>query len=551
MPPGRSESRDSGTVLDDAFEPVIGLEIHVQLATRTKMFCRCAYHYGAEANTQVCPVCLGYPGALPVPNRQAIDHAVRLALALGAAVHERSAFDRKSYVYPDLPKGYQITQHDRPLATGGSIPLSPDLDAADESAPGPPRTIPLARLHLEEDAGKLVHATDEEGEADTLIDFNRCGVPLVELVTLPTLHSPAEARDLLQVLRRLVRWLGVSDASMEEGSLRCDANLSLRPRGQDALGTKVEIKNLNSFRHVAQALAHEMARQEELLARGARVVEETRGFDAVSGSTYPQRSKEGLADYRYFPEPDLPPLVVSAERQERLRATLPELPWTRRDRLAEDHDLPLRDASALTETRDLADYVEQALATPATAGDARDDRGPTDEARRVWDGHGDGDRTRSGAIASWVRTEVLGELHRRVATVGEASGEPETGLAAALPARHLAALVDRVRSGQVSHSAAKEVLAAIWGTGETPAAAIERLGLTRVDDPARLRTWVEEVLAANPDQVARYLDGKRGLAEFFVGRVMARSSGRAAPHRVRALLEAALEERRTEPALSP
>jgi len=542
MPPGRSESRISSALLDDSFEPVIGLEIHVQLATRTKMFCRCAYCYGAPANTQVCPVCLGYPGALPVPNRRAIDLAVRLALALGATVHVRSSFVRKSYVYPDLPKGYQITQLDRPLATGGSIPLSPDPDETDASDLHSVRTIGLARLHLEEDAGKLLHATDEHGNAETLIDFNRCGVPLVELVIRPELRSPEEARDLLQTLHRLVRWLGVSDGSLEEGSLRCDANLSLRPRGAGELGTKVEIKNLNSFRHLAQALAHEAERQREVLARGERVIAETRGFDAASGATYRQRTKEESADYRYFPEPDLPPLEVSAERRAALASDLPELPWTCRDRLVAEHGLPLRDAIVLTGSRALADYLERALETaPAHPGEessGAEGDGPN-RAAGLGDDSRDLDRDRDRAIASWVRTELLGA--RR--------GEDGT-LERALPARDLAALVDLVRAGRVSHSAAKEVLAAVWGTGEAPAAALARLGLGRVDDPGRLRTWVEEVLADHPEKVARYLEGKTGLAEFFVGRVLARSSGRAEPQRVRALLEQTLAERRREPALS-
>ncbi len=566
MPPGRSESPTSGAPArggplgedhlvhgsDARFGPVIpviGLEIHVQLATRTKMFCRCAYRYGAPANTRTCPVCLGYPGALPVPNRRAVDLAVTLALALGATVHERSAFDRKSYVYPDLPKGYQITQLDHPLATGGAIPLAPAAtpvparaDGPGDAAPRPPRTIGLARLHLEEDAGKLIHdpgpphgASDEPA---TLIDFNRCGVPLVEIVTRPELRSPEEARELLRTLRHLLRWLGVSDGSMEEGSLRCDANLSLRPRGGPSspagLGTKVEVKNLNSFRHVAQALAYEAARQAEVLADGGQVVAETRGFDAATGTTHPLRDKEASADYRYFPEPDLPPLEVSADRRAALAAALPELPWRRRARLVAAHGLPLADAVVLTESRALADYLERALGTEPAAPRETGERG-----HRPGESPGDATGSRPRAIAAWLRSEVLGRL-----------GQPPEALEGLLPARHLAALVDLVLGGRVSHSAAKEVLAATWGADEAPAAALTRLELERVDDPARLGTWVEEVLAAHPDKVARYLDGKTGLAEFFVGRVMARSAGRAEPHRVRELLDRALDARRTEPALS-
>jgi len=550
---GRSESAKDGAPGggDAPLAPVIGLEIHVQLATRTKMFCRCAYHYGAPANTQVCPVCLGYPGALPVPNRHAVDLAVRLALALGANVAERSAFDRKSYFYPDLPKGYQITQLDRPLATGGAIPLTPPATAGDDApaAGAGPRRIGLARLHLEEDSGKLIHRPRSGGstgeDAETLIDCNRAGVPLVEIVTLPELYSPEEARDLLQTLRRLLRYLEVSDASMEEGSLRCDANVSLRARDDGAPGTKVEIKNLNSFRHVVQALEHEIERQGAVLAGGGRVVAETRGFDPATGTTHLLRSKEAQADYRYFPEPDLPPLAVDSARRARLAEDLPELPWDRRDRFVTTLDLPREDAVVLTESRALADYFERAVqaVSPGSAGpDAK-------------------------AVADWVRTEVLGELHRRGVeawraeeAAPDASGsgnrppgpvrEPEEALDEALPPAHLASLVGMVADRTLSHSAAKEVLAAVWGTGEAPAPVVERLGLSQVLDEARITAWVDEVLEEHPAEVSRYLEGKHGLAELFVGQVMARSCGRADPRRVREILNAVLDARRGTPALS-
>lgn len=510
-------------------DAVIGLEVHVQLATATKMFCRCPNRYGAPANTLTCPVCLGYPGALPVPNRHAVDLAVRLATALDATVHERSRFARKSYFYPDLPKGYQITQYEHPLATGGALPVS--------GAGGTHRAVGLLRLHLEEDSGKLVHREPDGGApdapAETLADFNRAGVPLVELVTRPTLRTPEEARELLRTLHRLLRYLEVSDASMEEGSLRCDANVSVRD-GDGAPGPKVEIKNLNSFRHVARALEHEIERQRGVVAAGGAVRTETRGFDPATRATRTLRVKEGEADYRYFPEPDLPPVEVPAVRRAEIAADLPEPPWDRRDRLAAEHGLAPEDAEVLTASRALADYFERAVAARLRRGDA-DARDPRAEAKTV---------------ADWVRTEVLRRLGDRAA--GGSSVEPST-LDEALPAEALAELAGLLADGTVSHSAAKEVLAAVWGTGESPAAAVERLGLSQVRDGDRLAVWIDEVLDEHPEEVRRFLEGKSGLLGFFVGRVMRRSGGRADPRRVRDLLTSALADRdarRREPATS-
>jgi len=489
---------------EGTFEAVIGLEVHVQLATATKMFCRCAYRYGAPPNSQTCPVCLGYPGALPVPNARAVDLAVLLALAVGATVHERSAFARKSYFYPDLPKGYQITQYEHPLATGGELPIG-----GVGSPGGSIRAVRLERLHLEEDAGKLIHRPDE-----TLIDFNRSGVPLVEIVTRPDLRSPEEARELLQTLRRLLRYLGVSDASMEEGSLRADANVSVRRPGEE-LGTKVEVKNLNSFRHVARALEHEIERQGEVLATGGRVVAETRSFDAATGETRALRTKEEQADYRYFPEPDLPPLAVGAARRAALAQSMPERPWERRDRLVAEHALPPEDAAVLTDSRELADYFERAL---AAAGALEADARP-----------------RAKALGDRVRTEILRELADR--------GQEPAELAERFPPEDLAELEALVVRGALSHGAAREVLGTVWGTGESPAAAVERLGLTRIDDRERIARWVDEVLDAHPEKVERYAEGKRGLLGFFVGEVMRRSDGRADPHRVRELLTETIHRR--------
>ncbi len=519
MASGRSAG-DGRAAPGAPLDAVIGLEVHVQLATATKMFCRCPNRYGAPPNTLTCPVCLGYPGALPVPNRHATDLAVRLATALGATVHERSRFARKSYFYPDLPKGYQITQYEHPLATGGALPFC--------GADGTRRAVDLTRLHLEEDSGKLVHRGPDgrapDAPAETLADFNRAGVPLVELVTRPALGSPEEARELLRTLRRLLRYLEVSDASMEQGSLRCDANVSVRD-GAGAPGAKVEIKNLNSFRHVARALEHEIDRQRGVRAAAGAVRTETRGFDPATGETRTLRTKEGEADYRYFPEPDLPPLEVAVARRRVIADSLPELPWDRRDRLAAEHGLPPEDADVLTASRGLADYFERAVAARLrrTGTDAR------------------GSRTESKTVADWVRTEVLRRFGDGAAEGG--SGE-QLALDDALPAEALAELAGLLADGTVSHSAAKEVLAAVWGTGESPAAAVERLGLSQVRDEDRLALWVDEVLDEHPDELRRFLDGKSGLLGFFVGRVMRRSDGRADPRRVRELLTSALEGRR-------
>ncbi len=471
--------------------------VHVQLLTETKLFCRCPNRFGAAPNSLVCPVCLGYPGTLPVVNRRAVDLAVKLALALGCEVRERSVFARKNYFYPDLPKGYQISQYDRPLAEDGALPLS--LHG---------KSVRIERLHMEEDAGKLLH--EAPGGAalpgQSLVDYNRCGVPLVEIVSRPDLASAAEAQDYLQTLHQLLLYTGTSDGSMEEGSLRCDANVSVRRRGETRLGTRTEVKNVNSFRNVGRAIEHEIERQVRLLESGGRVVQETRGFDAATGATRPMRSKEEAHDYRYFPEPDLPPLVLAAERIEEIRASLPELPWERRARFAARYDLPPADARVLTQTRELGDYYEAAAA--AMSGDAGNPKG----------------------IANWVMTEVLRELKERRAEVD-----------AALPPGRLAALVALVDACRISNSAAKEVFAAVWESGEEPAAAVERLGLAQVSDASRIERWIDEVLEQNSGPVAQYRAGKTQTMGFLVGQVMKRSGGRAQPTAVQELLRQALE----------
>ncbi|HVS15958.1 MAG TPA: Asp-tRNA(Asn)/Glu-tRNA(Gln) amidotransferase subunit GatB [Thermoanaerobaculia bacterium] len=478
----------------------IGLEVHVQLKTRTKLFCGCPNHFGDEPNRNVCAVCLGYPGALPVANGVAIDLGVQLALALGCVVHPTSVFARKNYFYPDLPKGYQISQYEQPLAEGGSLPLSDH-----------PRRVAIRRLHLEEDAGKLLHENPGGGPlpGKSLVDFNRCGVPLVELVTEPAMTLPAEAQDFLQTLHRALLFLGVSDGNLEEGSLRCDANVSLRRRADGALGTKVEVKNLNSFKHVARAIEHEIERQSAILEHGGEVVQETRSFDAASGSTSTLRGKEEAHDYRYFPDPDLPPVVLSAARVEALGRALPELPWSRRDRLVAELGLGLAEASQLTTEPALTGYFE------AVVGGAPQ---------------------RARAASNWVRTEVLRELHARHA-----------GLAAALAPERLAELIDLVEAGKLSNSAAKQVFAEIWESGERPAEAVERLGLGQVSDESRLRSWVREVVDENPAPAAQLRAGESKVLGFLVGQVMRRSAGRADPAAARRLLEEAVRDEVTAP----
>jgi aspartyl-tRNA(Asn)/glutamyl-tRNA(Gln) amidotransferase subunit B len=494
----------------ESYEAVIGLEVHVQLLTASKMFCRCPNVFGAPPNTLVCPVCLGYPGTLPVVNRHAVDLAVKLALALGCAVRERSVFARKNYFYPDLPKGYQISQFDRPLAEDGALPLSASA-----------RAVRIERLHLEEDAGKLLHEAPGGGAlpGESLVDFNRCGVPLVEIVSHPDMTSAAEAQDYLQTLHQLLLYTGTSDGNMEEGSLRCDANVSVRKVGETRLGTKAEVKNLNSFRNVARSIEYEIERQVTLLEGGGRVLQETRSFDAdarvggIAGVTRLLRSKEEAHDYRYFPEPDLLPLMVAPERLAADRAALPELPWTRRARFADQYGLPAADARLLSADRELADYYEAAVAA-AASGSPRAAKA-------------------TKALANWVMGEVLREVKERKLDL--------SAVESALPAARLAALVGSVEAGELSNSAAKEVLAAIWGTDEEPAAAASRLGLVQVSDEGQIESWIAAVIDENPGPVGQYRAGKPQTLGFLVGQVMKRSGGRAQPALVQHLLRQALD----------
>jgi aspartyl-tRNA(Asn)/glutamyl-tRNA(Gln) amidotransferase subunit B len=476
-----------------AWEMVVGLEVHVQLKTATKAFCRCATSFGDAPNTNTCPVCLALPGALPVLNTQAVALATRAALALGCTVHPRSVFARKNYFYPDLPKGYQISQFDRPLATGGVLACS----VGDRTT-----QVGITRVHMEEDAGKSIH---DRFTAMTAIDLNRAGVPLVEIVSEPDIRSAAEAGAYLRQLKQILEYAEISDVSMEEGSLRVDANVSARRLGDPVLGTKTELKNLNSFSAVEKALEVEFARHVAVLEAGGRIEQMTLLWDAQAGVTRPARSKEGSHDYRYFPEPDLPPLVLSEAEIDGHRAALPELPAARRLRFREAFGLNAADAEVLTATRSLAEYFE---AVASTCGDGK-------------------------AAANWVMGEVL--------AAANAAGTDLRHLSAQAPveAARLAALIALVRAGTISNSAGKKVFAEMLTSADaTPADIAARLDLIQVDDADQLAQWVDEVLAANPDEAARFVAGERKLQGVLVGLVMKKSSGRADPKRVNQLLAA-------------
>ncbi len=484
------------------YEPVIGLEVHAQLLTRTKLFCGCPNRFGAPPNTLVCPVCLALPGALPVLSRQAVRLAIRAGLALGCRINEVSVFERKNYFYPDLPKGYQISQYEEPLATDGALAVRAHVGADQAAADGPLARIRIQRVHMEEDAGKLLHEGFPWSHEKSGVDLNRAGVPLIEIVSAPDLRSPEQAYQYLSALKAVLLYTEVSDCNMEEGSLRCDANVSVRPRGTEALGTRTEIKNLNSFRNVARALEHEITRQVAVLASGGRVVQETLLWDADRGETASMRSKEEAHDYRYFPEPDLPPLVVGAEWVEEVRRSLPELPAARRQRFLRDFALPGYDAEVLTQDRAVADYFE------AVAGESGNPK----------------------AASNWVMTEVLRKLKDDERPLARCPVSPQA----------LAGLVRLIDAGTISGKIAKDVFEKMWQTGEPASAIVEREGLTQMSDAAALERLVAEVVAASPEQAASYRSGKTAALGWFVGQVMRRTGGRANPQLVNALLKKTL-----------
>jgi aspartyl-tRNA(Asn)/glutamyl-tRNA(Gln) amidotransferase subunit B len=472
-------------------ETVIGLEVHAQLSTRSKMFCDCPTTFGAVPNSQTCPICLGMPGVLPVTNRRAVEYGVRTALALNLRVNAACRFARKHYYYPDMPKNFQISQYEEPLAEDGWLEID---------APSGVRRIGIQRLHLEEDVGRLVHEGEFAAAQASLVDYNRSGTPLMETVSRPDLRSPEEAAIYLRAFRAVLLHLGVCDGNMEEGSLRCDANVSLRVRGATELGTKVELKNLNSFRNVQRALEYEVQRQTEALAAGRRIVQETRLFDADRGTTRSTRSKEYAHDYRYFPEPDLVPLKLDPAWVESIRADLPELPRAQRQRFVSQYGLPAYDAEILTQSRALAGYYEAAV---------REHANPK-------------------AISNWVMTELLREL----------GGDDEAAVVRSpIAPAHLAGLVRLIDDGTISGKIAKDVFARMLAGGGDPAEIVRREGLTQVADTGALEAMVDQAIAANPKAVADFRGGKTAAAKALVGQVMKASGGKANPAMVDRLVQ--------------
>ena len=478
------------------WEVVIGLEVHAQLSTRSKMFCGCPTTFGAPPNSQTCPVCQGMPGALPVVNRRAVEFGIRTALALKCRVNPACRFARKHYYYPDMPKNFQISQYEEPLAEDGSLDIEVD---------GASRTIGIERLHLEEDVGKLLHEGTLETARASLVDFNRSGVPLMETVSKPDLRSPDEAAAYLKAFRAVLVYLGVSNGNMEEGSLRCDANVSLRPRGSRELGTKVEIKNMNSFRNVKLALEFEVRRQAQALAAGERIVQETRLWDADQGATRSMRSKESAHDYRYFPEPDLVPLTLDRVWVEELRAGLPELPRARRARFVAQYGLPPYDAEILTQSRALADYFEAAVR----------------------------EFPKPKIVSNWVMSELLRELG--------ADDERAIGSSTITPVR-LAGLLALIEDGTISGKIAKDVFEKMVRSGEDGPTIVRREGLTQVADAAAVGAVIDRVLSENPKAIEDYKRGKTAAAKALVGQVMKATGGRANPGVVNRLLEEKLSK---------
>jgi aspartyl-tRNA(Asn)/glutamyl-tRNA(Gln) amidotransferase subunit B len=469
------------------YEAIIGIECHVELRTRTKMFCGCFNEFGGEPNTKICPVCLGMPGALPVPNASAVEHIITAGLAFGAEIPAFSKFDRKNYFYPDMPKDYQISQYDMPLTRGGAVKYWLE--------DGTLRECRLTRIHLEEDTGKSTHAGSGDGRiagsSYSLVDFNRAGVPLMECVSEPELHTAQEAIGYLESLRRTLLALGVSDVKMEEGSLRCDANVSIRPAGSRELGTKTEIKNMNSFRSVERAIESEIARQIEVVDGGGRVVQETRGWDEVNGVTHSMRSKEEAHDYRYFPDPDLVPLEIARDHVERLRDALPELPWPRFERYTAKYGLAPKQATQLLDSLSLAAYYDRVVECSSNPQQSSN--------------------------------FVLGELSRLANETGVAVAESRVS------PEHVAELIELVESKRINSKIAKELLARMWSGAGSPGAIVECEGLAQTTDPAAIERFVDEVLTANEKVVADYKAGKTNVMGFLVGQVMKASRGKADP----------------------
>ncbi len=473
-----------------AYEPVIGLEVHVQLKTATKAFCACSTRFGDPPNSNTCPVCLGLPGALPVLNKHAVELGIRAALALNLHVQETSRFARKNYFYPDLPKGYQISMYELPLATAGWLEIEHD---------GQTRRIGITRLHLEDDAAKNLHEGFPDSAEKSYVDFNRGGTPLAEIVSEPDLRTPTEAHAYLTAIRQVMLFTEVSDCNMEEGSLRCDANISVRKRGAEKFGTKAEVKNLNSFRYLQRALEYEIERQIAVLESGGNITQETRLWNVAQGRTEPMRSKEFAHDYRYFPDPDLLPLRVSAAWRDAIAAAMPELPDTRRKRFVRDFGITPYDAEVLSTTRALADYFEAVVAAGAPAKPA----------------------------ANWIQVELLRQLKDAGKEIAETP----------VPPAELAALVAKVESGEINAATGKKVFARMFETGKPAAEIIAAEGFSQVSDTGEIERWCREVIEKNPDNLAKYRSGNEGVFKFFVGQVMRASRGQANPQTVNETLK--------------
>ena len=468
------------------FEAVIGLEVHVQLKTKSKIFCSCSTEFGAPPNTHTCPVCLGMPGVLPVLNKKAVEYAMKMALATNCRINRTNVFARKHYFYPDLPKGYQISQYELPLAENGWIDVEVD---------GKRRRIRINRIHMEDDAGKLIH---DESRPVSYVDLNRTGTPLIEIVSEPDIRTPEEASSYLKKIRQIVRYLKISDGNMEEGSLRCDANISLRPKGQEGFGTKAELKNMNSFKHVQKALEYEIRRQSALLLDGKEIVQETRLFDVAKGVTHSMRGKEEAHDYRYFPDPDLVPIRVDDDWLKDVKASLPELPDEKRERFVKDYGIPEYDAGVLTEGIDLASYFESCVELYPKAK----------------------------KVSNWIMVELLRLLKQ----------ENQDILSCKVTPRSLAELLTLIDDGVISNKIGKKILEEIFHEGGSPKEIVEREGLSQVSDVSELSAIVEKVVRENPKEVQKYRAGKKKVMGFFVGQVMRETRGKANPKLVNELL---------------
>ncbi|MCX8029082.1 MAG: Asp-tRNA(Asn)/Glu-tRNA(Gln) amidotransferase subunit GatB [Brevinematales bacterium] len=470
------------------YEPVIGLEVHVQLNTKSKLFCSCSTEFGAEPNSNTCPICMGYPGVLPKLNYEALKKAIMVGIALNCKIAKYTKFDRKSYFYPDLPKGYQISQYDMPLNYEGYLEF--------ESLDGSIKRVRIIRAHLEEDAGKLIHA---ENGNESYVDLNRAGTPLVEIVSYPDIFSVDEAYHYLQTLKNTMKYIGVSDVNMEEGSLRVDANISIRPKGSNKLGTKVEIKNMNSFNFLKKALEYEIKRQISILDKGEKIIQETRLFDPESGKTYTMRTKEEAEDYRYFPDPDLPPVVISDETVESIKKEIPELPYDKYKRFKSEYNLPSYDAQLLTEDKSLADYFEKVV--KSFKGDPK-------------------------KVSNWIMSEVMRYLNEEKIEISSFGVKPE----------HISELLNMVEDNKISIKIAKDIFPEMIKTLKSPSKIVEEKGLIQVSDASEIEKICKEVIQENPLETEKYRSGKTNVLGFLVGQVMKKTQGKANPKLVNEIL---------------